>query len=136
MGIRFSCPNGHHLHVKSFLAGKRGICPHCDVRFEIPRADTGRVPAFAPAVRPPGQGRLLTPSRVATAAAQVDVATALAVDALPRGELPAYGRRVARSPSLSRTEGKKGKGLVITLSLLVVVLAAVLVFVVVYFGDG
>ncbi len=36
MGIRFYCPNGHRLHVKSFLAGKRGICPHCDARFDIP----------------------------------------------------------------------------------------------------
>lgn len=45
MGIRFFCPNGHRLHVKSFLAGKRGICPHCRSRFEIPFADTDRVTA-------------------------------------------------------------------------------------------
>ena len=25
MGIRLTCPNGHKLHVKSHLAGKRGI---------------------------------------------------------------------------------------------------------------
>ena len=36
MGIRFYCPNGHKLNVKAFLAGKRGICPHCDARFDIP----------------------------------------------------------------------------------------------------
>lgn len=36
MGIRFYCPNGHKLNVKTFLAGKRGICPHCGERFEIP----------------------------------------------------------------------------------------------------
>jgi hypothetical protein len=36
MGIRFYCPNGHKLHVKAFLAGKRGICPHCEARFLIP----------------------------------------------------------------------------------------------------
>lgn len=36
MGIRFACPNGHPLHVKVELAGKRGVCPECQVRFTIP----------------------------------------------------------------------------------------------------
>ena len=36
MGIRFCCPNGHKLHVKAFLAGKRGICPECGAKVEIP----------------------------------------------------------------------------------------------------
>ncbi|MGD9647881.1 MAG: GYF domain-containing protein [Pirellulales bacterium] len=36
MGIRFLCPNGHKLNVKAFLAGQRGICPHCGERFLIP----------------------------------------------------------------------------------------------------
>ena len=36
MGIRFKCPNGHALHVKNFLAGKRGVCPKCGVKVEIP----------------------------------------------------------------------------------------------------
>jgi hypothetical protein len=36
MGIRFLCPNGHKLHVKSFLAGKRGVCPKCGVGVVIP----------------------------------------------------------------------------------------------------
>lgn len=36
MGIRFNCPNGHRLNVKSFLAGKRGFCPHCGVKILIP----------------------------------------------------------------------------------------------------
>jgi hypothetical protein len=39
MGIRFHCPNGHKIHVKSFLAGKRGVCPRCGERFIIPSAD-------------------------------------------------------------------------------------------------
>jgi hypothetical protein len=38
MGIRLRCPNGHKIHVKSFLAGRRGVCPHCGARFEIPTA--------------------------------------------------------------------------------------------------
>lgn len=36
MGIRFYCPNEHRLNVKTFLAGKRGICPHCGVSVRIP----------------------------------------------------------------------------------------------------
>ena len=45
MGIRFECPNGHRLHVKAFLAGERGICPECDVRFIVPAESGGRVSA-------------------------------------------------------------------------------------------
>lgn len=40
MGIRFFCPNGHKLNVKSYQAGKRGICPHCGAKFTIPDEST------------------------------------------------------------------------------------------------
>lgn len=40
MGIRFFCPNGHKLHVKSFQAGHRGICPYCGATIEIPFTST------------------------------------------------------------------------------------------------
>ncbi|HEY4310249.1 MAG TPA: DUF4339 domain-containing protein [Pirellulales bacterium] len=41
MGIRFECVHcGHILHVKDFLAGKRGICPHCQGKIEIPHGST------------------------------------------------------------------------------------------------
>jgi hypothetical protein len=46
MGIRFQCPNGHSLNVKTFLAGKRGICPECDARFIVPLESGGRVEAI------------------------------------------------------------------------------------------
>lgn len=36
MGIKFLCPNGHKLHVKSFLASQRGVCPHCGQKFIVP----------------------------------------------------------------------------------------------------
>jgi hypothetical protein len=39
MGIRVTCPSGHQLNVKSFLAGKKGICPHCQQRFDIPKVE-------------------------------------------------------------------------------------------------
>ncbi len=38
MGIRFQCPNGHPLNVKSYLAGRRGVCPECAARFFVPTA--------------------------------------------------------------------------------------------------
>jgi hypothetical protein len=40
MGIKFRCPNGHKLNVKSFLAGKKGVCPKCGTRMRIPSAST------------------------------------------------------------------------------------------------
>jgi hypothetical protein len=40
MGIRFFCPQGHKLNVKSFLAGKTGFCPYCNSRVEIPLTST------------------------------------------------------------------------------------------------
>jgi hypothetical protein len=39
MGIRFTCPNGHKLHVKAFLAGKRGVCPQCGAKILIPSVE-------------------------------------------------------------------------------------------------
>jgi len=39
MGIRVECPNGHRLHLKAFLAGRRGLCPQCGAKFTIPDDD-------------------------------------------------------------------------------------------------
>jgi hypothetical protein len=37
MGIRITCPHcSKQLNVKSFLAGKRGVCPDCKNKFDIP----------------------------------------------------------------------------------------------------
>lgn len=49
MGIRATCPNGHELHLKSFLAGKKGICPKCGAKFRIPEnaPDDGTEPESA-----------------------------------------------------------------------------------------
>ena len=41
MGIRFLCVNcDKKVHVKDFLAGKRGRCPHCDSKIRIPMEST------------------------------------------------------------------------------------------------
>lgn len=65
MGIRFYCPNGHKLNVKSFQAGRRGICPFCGAKLEIPTQSTRQsskaeraagggpaMPAMGPAMGP------------------------------------------------------------------------------------
>lgn len=42
MGIRFHCHMcNHSLHVKDFLAGKRGKCPNCNGSFRIPKGGDG-----------------------------------------------------------------------------------------------
>ena len=78
MGIRFWCPNGHKLNVKTFQAGRRGICPYCGAKFQIPTESTrqpgakdlafepqehsvhegggGTPPGAAPVAQPPGHG--------------------------------------------------------------------------------
>ena len=40
MGIRFFCPNGHKLNVKEFQAGRKGICPYCGAKTQIPTQST------------------------------------------------------------------------------------------------
>lgn len=40
MGVRFACHGcGKHLNIKNDLAGKRGKCPACNLRFRIPLGD-------------------------------------------------------------------------------------------------
>jgi hypothetical protein len=52
MGIRFFCQEcNKRLNVKGFLAGKRGVCPHCGAKVDIPwesQSEGGASPAIAP----------------------------------------------------------------------------------------
>ncbi len=74
MGIRFYCPDcGRRLNIKAFLAGKRGICPHCDSRVLIPMES--QLPADAPKYRPTSD---LLPTDAASQTAPADSATATA----------------------------------------------------------
>jgi len=45
MGIKFRCPNGHKIHVKTWMAGKRGMCPACQAKVEIPTASSSEFAA-------------------------------------------------------------------------------------------
>ncbi|HBV61746.1 MAG TPA: hypothetical protein DEF45_01870, partial [Rhodopirellula sp.] len=40
MGVRFACHVCQkQLNIKRDLAGRRGVCPHCQSRFRIPLED-------------------------------------------------------------------------------------------------
>ncbi len=59
MGIRFFCPNGHKLNVKSFLGGKRAICPKCGAKVLVPLGETaGAAAQPGPGNSPPPVGDL------------------------------------------------------------------------------
>ncbi|MEX2138721.1 MAG: hypothetical protein WD894_05630 [Pirellulales bacterium] len=65
MGIHLQCPNGHKVHVKSFLAGKRGLCPQCGAKFDIPTdpklsSDGGGDDEISVAPSRPGEAGLAT----------------------------------------------------------------------------
>jgi hypothetical protein len=101
MGIKFNCQScSKKLNVKAFLAGKRGICPHCGSKIHIP-AESGAAaaaespeptPALAAAASPtPGGG----------------VATATAPRAVPTG--PAPGGNIGRPPGAMAPSGNVGQ---------------------------
>jgi hypothetical protein len=83
MGIRFYCPNGHKLNVKEFQAGRRGICPFCGARTQIPTQST----------RPTSKSRRRTAGQAAPqSVAHVDDEEAQGSDSSPDilpGEPPA-----------------------------------------------
>lgn len=103
MGIRFHCPNGHKLHVKGFLAGKRGICPECGVKVIIPATENAAnqsleqaPPSQSPAVAPPAAAPTAGPEIADSSktAPAVNVATPPSV-ADPPPAPPASGTQVA-----------------------------------------
>lgn len=123
MGIRFHCHAcTKRLNVKGFLAGKRGICPHCGTKVEIPWQSQGKeergseesAPAAATAVpqsvavgavngNSPATIPTSTSNGNATAADQPAAGTVRAIPvgpAQPTG-LPAvpYGQATAANPA-------------------------------------
>jgi hypothetical protein len=48
MGIKFYCPNGHKLNVKSFLSGKKAICPKCGTKVIVPAESQAPPPNAEP----------------------------------------------------------------------------------------
>jgi hypothetical protein len=90
MGIKFRCPNGHKLNVKSFLAGKRGVCPKCGTSMRIPlestrgeesAADAGEGDDLLDEARFPAPGRAAALAPAATAADPKSSARAVTIAA-------------------------------------------------------
>jgi hypothetical protein len=155
MGIRFSCPNGHRLHVKEDLAGKRGLCPNCGAKVLIPTAEQVEEPAAVAAqgtqavAHPPQRtaadalplNRRLPPAAAATfpTAATSDLPTGATAkeplaDENPAVEAPAPVAVAPPSPVskyvASRTRARRNQTTIALLLLMaVLLLAAVLVWV-------
>lgn len=52
MGIVAHCPNGHRVKVKDEFAGRKVLCPTCQVKFRIPApAVVGGLPTALPALQ-------------------------------------------------------------------------------------
>lgn len=71
MGIKFRCQAcNKKLHVKAFLAGKKGVCPKCGGKIRIPELDAAQVGEVTPSTAPvPSEQPVLSksaPQRSAT----------------------------------------------------------------------
>jgi len=93
MGIRFLCPNGHKLNVKSFLAGKRAICPDCGARVLVPTPEetgaTRQVGIGSVAIaNPPDQLAGFTVTDIASPSIVISVVPTEANASLPQTSPP------------------------------------------------
>ena len=106
MGIRFLCPNGHKLNVKTFLAGKRGICPHWGATFEIPFDSVASAPP------PPGPGALIAASGAPAAMADRPVAAAVGFPTAAGPAAPSIASQapIASSPASHVVGGPASAG--------------------------
>lgn len=110
MGIKFRCPNGHKLNVKSFLAGKRGVCPKCGTSMRIPlestrgqdpdsAADEGEGDDLLDEAKFPAPGRAAALARAATAAESKSPAAAVAIAAPATMPVAAAADPIAEAPA-------------------------------------
>ncbi len=102
MGIRFLCPNGHKLNVKTFQAGRRGICPFCGARFQIPLESTLGQPSPAENVSRGAGERTVAPKSEGTEfERELELQVQQPQDAVPDGaasEIAAVGSGRAGEP--------------------------------------
>ncbi|HIA20777.1 MAG TPA: DUF4339 domain-containing protein, partial [Planctomycetaceae bacterium] len=106
MGIKFRCPNGHKLNVKTHQAGKKGYCPKCKSQVDIPLKSTRKGKAEREAARQAAQAQATNPSETVSAGATtttppaaMPVATRIAPLAeVPTASLPTTPAAVASDP--------------------------------------
>jgi hypothetical protein len=98
MGIKFHCDScGKKLNVKAFLAGKRGICPHCGSKISIP-ANAAAVQTSASVGADSGVSAAASATASPTQPAAATVGGSAAMTASPRAVPtgPAPGAALAR----------------------------------------
>ena len=121
MGIRFFCPNGHKLNVKKFQAGRKGICPFCGAKIQIPLESTrpsDRGPGASPGEPAPGGTPEMTPGEGAEddspsdavsitisapnseAAPAAVVSSPVPIVSAPTGPVPSVSSGVAARPAV------------------------------------
>src|SRR6056297_1618924 len=97
MGIRFACHAcQHRLNIKNQLAGKKGKCPACGARFQIPRADQpfsipleADEPAEEPNAEPADKANAEPADKANAEPNDESVAAPAAADVPPADALPA-----------------------------------------------
>jgi len=96
MGIKFKCEHCHRtLNVKADLAGKRGICPKCQGKIDIPLASTEGGSDGSPDGLPPDAAASVT-----VRTAPTDGSAGLAYD--PIAEAPQLNWYVAPAGSMTK----------------------------------
>ena len=109
MGIRFTCHAcNKRLNVKAFLAGKRGICPHCASKVDIPwqsiAADNGQGPEASGIVR-----ESIPTSGQSTSGGHQSIPVGVRANNYPANVLPKVPGAVAVSPSAVPTGSLHGQ---------------------------
>lgn len=108
MGIKFRCPAcDKKLHVKAFLAGKRGVCPKCGAKIGIPlssedaSASAESTPEPHASVAPAAEGASRPPAESPGGSAEATRRTAVPpTDLLAEAPVHATGRDpIAEAPS-------------------------------------
>ncbi|MEL6105171.1 MAG: DUF4339 domain-containing protein [Planctomycetota bacterium] len=103
MGIRFSCHGcGKPLNIKSELAGRRGVCPECQIRFRIPSSDAEY---SSPVDSRPQHAAFGSSEQQEAASASVGVATAPSRTAVANGVAEATPLEATKTQEATTTQG-------------------------------
>jgi len=102
MGIKFRCPNGHKLNVKSHQAGKKGYCPKCKTQVNIPLKSTRKGKAEREAERLAADAQPAVPTADVSPAGTVPAPMPVATRISPLAEGPTTS--LPSSPPLATTD--------------------------------
>jgi hypothetical protein len=106
MGIKFRCPNGHKINVKSHQAGKKGFCPKCKIQVDIPLKSQRKGKAERAAERAAAKaGTSNRPTAPAQPGPDMPVATRIVSSAgMPTVTLPTAPSSAANDPIAANPE--------------------------------